>query len=395
MSQIKYPLLSNQVWLRQSYEVKLLTTGQIARIVGGCTRAAVRYSLRRYHIERVERLPKLRDKAWLRQKYEAENQSTRCIGKSLRCSPTSVASALRSLGILVRSSSEARAAAGSRSYKYPALNDPDWLRKKYVEDELSTVEMCKLAGAKTPNSARQALIRHGISVRDLSDGATAGRKDDGFVLNKAVIEGGLLGDASLRVYNRLSEQSYPYFHRKNKFLEHVEWISRLLCGEQGPSHITPYRRIVDGRIFSHYLFRTLSHKELLPFYRRWYPERSGFKKVIPQDIEVNETVLLHWFLDDGSSYNRKRNYPTHWTQKQQQIEIQFCSESFTEEDQEMLCTKIAMKFPLTPRLKGVKRGAGHRTVLPQSQAAVFFEILGPPPVQSLAYKWRLTTSHTV
>ena len=68
--------------------------------------------------------------------------------------------------------------------------------------------------------------------------------------------------------------------------------------------------------------------------------------------------------------------------------IVFCSESFVKEDQEMLCERIAAKFPLTPKLMKSQWGTGYRIGLPQSQTQEFFEIIGPPPVPSLAYKWK-------
>lgn len=58
----------------------------------------------------------------------------------------------------------------NKSYKYPLLNDHDWLYKNYITNSLSTNKMRDMVGCKTSNSVRQALIRHGISLRNISEG---------------------------------------------------------------------------------------------------------------------------------------------------------------------------------------------------------------------------------
>ena len=65
----------------------------------------------------------------------------------------------------------------------------------------------------------------------------------------------------------------------------------------------------NGKWCNCFVMRSLCHKELLPIYRDWYPESSGYKKIKPRNIEIDKAALLHWFLDDGStSFSSKRNY---------------------------------------------------------------------------------------
>lgn len=73
----------------------------------------------------------------------------------------------------------------------------------------------------------------------------------------------------------------------------------------------------------------------------------------------------------------------------------FCSESFTKEDQQILCDKINEKFDLVARTVKVKGGTGWRISIPQSKSNEFFNIIGPPPVQSLAYKWKIVPNKTI
>ena len=111
--------------------------------------------------------------------------------------------------------------------QYDLLNNKEWLYKKYVKEKLSTKDIKKLCGAKTSNSVRQALIRNNIKVRNVSEGLTCNRINDGFILNVPVIEGSLLGDARLGIYNRKSDISNPYFSKKNIGKDHGSGVENL------------------------------------------------------------------------------------------------------------------------------------------------------------------------
>ena len=124
------------------------------------------------------------------------------------------------------------------------LNDKDWLRGKYEKEGLSTNAIAELVGVKTPNSVRQALLRHGIKVRSVSDGLTYGREDDGFIINKSVLTGCLLGDAYLSVYNKRSDCSYPCFRKKNKHQDHVEFVAELMFVDKSKAKIKQEGRYV-------------------------------------------------------------------------------------------------------------------------------------------------------
>src|SRR4051812_15045126 len=108
----------------------------------------------------------LQDKNWLCQKYFVEKLSSKAIGRILNCNPSSVILALKRFDIEPRSSKDGRNLVPLQSFKYDLLNDKDWLYQKYVIEKISTEEIARLAGAKTANSARQALIRFGIELRN-------------------------------------------------------------------------------------------------------------------------------------------------------------------------------------------------------------------------------------
>lgn len=267
----------------------------------------------------------------------------------------------------------------NKSYKYPLLNDKEWLFQKYMKEGLGTRKMCKLAGAKTANSVRQALIRHSIPVRTIGDGLRH-NNSDGIVINQSVIDGCLLGDGFLFKWNKSSDNSFPYFSKRNKYYDHIKYVSEILFGDRWEERVKENNEKSLGKRQIIFTLRSLSNKKLLPFYTRWYPEWNNCKKIIPEDIEITSDLLLHWFLDDGSSYLRKR--------KTRQVVITLCSECFSKDNQEIIIEKANSKFDLSMRLNKANSGIGYRIVIPQSKVDNFYNIIGDCPVSSMEYKWK-------
>lgn len=278
------------------------------------------------------------------------------------------------------------------SYKYSLLNNKEWLIEQYVSCQRNTTEIANMVGAKSGNSVRQALIRNEIEVRNQRESTDLSKvaNTDNFNLNdlsKQVIEGSLLGDASLCVYNIRSENSYPYFKKKNKYYQHVLYVADSIFLQDGASRIS---KDLDTRHDTHYYtVRSLSHLELLPLLRDWYPEYNNYKKVIPESLEVTPLVLLNWFLDDGHARIRNRNdYKPHWRNNKKQVIITMCTESFSKTDQEMLSEKIKRSFGLRFSIVKCNFGTGWRMILSQAQTTEFYNIIGTSPVGDLNYKWK-------
>lgn len=269
--------------------------------------------------------------------------------------------------------------------KYSLLDDKKWLYKKYIEEKKGTKEICKLVGAKTPNSVRQALIKFSIPVRTIGDGLRINAEDDGFLINKNIIDGCLLGDGYLQKWNKESNQSCPYFAKRNKYYDHIEFVAKKIFSDKWEKRIKINNEKFLGKNQTIFTLRSLSNCKLQLYYKRWYPKYNGYKKIVPKDIKITPELLLHWFLDDGSSYLRKRK-----GSYKKQIVIVFCSESFSKEDNEFLCFEMKKIFGLkaTTR-KNIRNNKEYwRIYIPQSQTDLFYSIIGPSPVASLAYKWK-------
>lgn len=349
MATIKYPLLSNREWIEERYVQEMLSTTDIAKIIG-CTKDGVRVALLRH-------------------------------GISLRSANDS--------------NSIKRKRDPNKSKKYPQLNDKKWLAEKYVDEKWSLNQIKDFIGAKTSNSVRQSLLRFGISIRTVSEGISnanrfarprGARSEDGFIINPSVLTGCLLGDGFLKRNNRMNDNCYPSFQKKNIFIDHINFCCRQMFIGDFSARVKKLFSKLRSKVFYTYCARSSVHKELLEWDNKWYPEKAGFKKVVPPDVLIDETVLLHWFMDDGHSSYRIRNGI-----KTGQVTLVFCTECFTKDDQEMLCKKINAKFPsLNPTLNRCNTGTGWRIRIRQKEVNEFLRIIGPCPeeVPSMKYKWK-------
>jgi len=338
----------------------------------------------------------LNDIGWLKTKYEIEQLSCKEIAQEIGCSKDAVRIALIRCNIELRQSKETNKLLLKRKpkfSKYPLLNDESWIRQKHLVEKVSIGVLVKLSGAKQVNSVLQAFKKFDIeaipheSCLVFLPNVKALPLDNNLKINIDVINGCLLGDAWLETHNKKSDNSNPSFNKRNKFHDHVSLINSLLF-EDSKKIIEEWHCINDKKL-RYWKISSFCDKRLLLIFRKWYPEWNNYKKVIPDDIEINNILLLHWFLDDGSSSYRNRNYEKlGWIQRKKQIILTFCTECFEKENQQMLCDKINEKFPLNARLATTNSGTGWRIKIPQSKVEQFYEIVGPPPIQSLAYKWK-------
>lgn len=260
----------------------------------------------------------------------------------------------------------------SKSYKYPELNDKSFLETEYVIKGLSTKEIARKVGAKRSNSVRQALIRHGIKVRNSREAQVFDRREDHIVINRSFIDGGLLGDAYLQKSNKNSLTSCPFYARKQKHEEYIRW-----CGEMiGDCSIK------ESKDKKYWQLRTKTHDELQEFYLRWYPESNGYKKRVPRDLFFDKEMLLVWFLDDGSTSWRSRAGSS-------SVLLSFSSESFSRDDNEYICNGFNRCFDLGFKIRKCCSGSGWRIHASERKVNDFFEILGASPVECYSYKWKL------
>lgn len=276
---------------------------------------------------------------------------------------------------------------------YKELNDKEWLQYNYEECSRSMMSISKDLGCNH-NSVRQALIKHGFKIRNCSEAQIINSKTD-LKINKSVLDGSLMGDAFFHKWKK-GAKSLPALQKKNKYFDHLEWFAKQFEDEPKIEFVEQFLKKTE-KTYTYYTYRTGVDVKLQEYYTRWYPEWNNYKKVIPDDIDVDETFLLHWFLDDGCSHlrNRKNEFDKKgWSQHKRQVTIFLASECFDLDSQQLLCDKINDKYDLkiSPKKIVWKNSKvdmeGYRCFVPQSNSDKFFEILGSCPVKSLEYKWK-------
>lgn len=280
---------------------------------------------------------------------------------------------------------------------YEKLNDKEWLFDQYEKKKRSCLNISKEIGCNN-NSVRQALIKYGISIRNPSQ-AQIVSSDTNLTIDRSVLDGSLMGDASLVKWKK-SAKSLPHLSKKNKNFDHLKLFANSF--EDNPNiKLEELYLKATQKTYPQYAYRSKVDPQLQEYYERWYPESNNYVKVIPDDIEVDSTFLLHWFLDDGYSHLRDRTNEyakigKGWTTKTDQIRVGFCTECFELEQQKVLCDKINDKFDLSINphkivWKNSKESKeGYRLQIPQLNSNKFFEIIGDCPIESLKYKWKIT-----
>lgn len=173
----KYPQLEDRDWLYQKYWVEELSTVKIGKELG-CSYGTVMDWMEKLGIQRRSlseagdimtpvRYPQLRDRDWLFRKYWVEELSTSDIAEELGCCPEVVGRAMRRLNIPCRPRSEAVSKGHEKNAKYPLLHDAEWLKKQYVDNELSSCDISETLDC-TPSGVRYALDKVGIPRRKAS-----------------------------------------------------------------------------------------------------------------------------------------------------------------------------------------------------------------------------------
>ncbi len=323
----------------------------------------------------------LNDREWLENRYLTDKKSSVEIGNEIGCTGDNVRKFLKYWNIPLRDNRECQSGR-LRGSIYEELNNYEWLYDLYIVKQRSLVEISDLLKCANHNSIRQALQRFNIPIRDRHDAQCLNQEP--IILNRQIIDGGMLGDASFKKASNKGRDSYPHYKRKNKYYEHVAWVAKEFYPENYDKYIfSEVPTNYQDRVYS--VFCTSSYKELQPYYQRWYPESNNFKKLVPRDLVIDITLLRHWFFDDG--FTTVRNRLSKGIKSKNQVFGALCSQGFYKEDNEYLCDIVNAKYNLGFRLKYQGTGHGYIIGIPQSKITDFLDLIGPP-IPCFQYKWK-------
>ena len=128
---------------------------------------------------------------------------------------------------------------------------------------------------------------------------------------ESVIIGTMLGDGYLRIVpgrrNALLELNHAFSAK-----DYVDWKFQDL---KNICISPPKKRKGNGERIA-YRFNTRQHPQLTKLYREFY--RKG-KKIVPNNLKLNEVILSVWFMDNGSKCGSSSFYlnTQHFSKKDQ------------------------------------------------------------------------------
>lgn len=172
------------------------------------------------------------------------------------------------------------------------------VRKLYFEKKYSIGEIAEEYGYER-HSVSRWFEENNIEKRNLSETIRLSLNDKK-ELNpltqheKDILYGLLLGDGCLSK----PKGATPYYRHSSKYPEFLVWIKSLFpnvnWGNYGIVPITNKKSEKDA-----YGTHSCIHPDFAEIYEEFYAGKNG-AKIIPPNININSTVLLHWFLGDGS-----------------------------------------------------------------------------------------------
>jgi hypothetical protein len=114
-----------------------------------------------------------------------------------------------------------------------------------------------------------------------------------------------------------------------------------------------------------FVFKSKASVTFTKYREDWYP--NGVK-IVPKNIKITPTVLLHWYLGDGYISD--------------ECGITLCTDSFDKESLTFLLYELE-NIGLLPHLNYLK----NRIIIPNKRVIEFLTYIGECPVKSFDYKW--------
>jgi DNA-binding XRE family transcriptional regulator len=180
---------------------------------------------------------------------------------------------------------------------------------------------------------------------------------------EGIIHGSLLGDASIRIW----KNKYLYYKHTAKDKQFLEWLGEFF--NKLPVTVYILKDNPGTHALGFYIKTNLS--ELLELRRTWYKEKNGkVRKVVPENLELNPNVILHWYLGDGSL---QRDYKGGRKPK-----IILATNAFGKEDIVLLIEKLrilGLNFYPNPKFRE-NQETNYVLVSSEYSALPFFKIVG-------------------
>lgn len=230
----------------------------------------------------------------------------------------------------------------------------DQLRRLYEEEKLTDEKIVERIGADASlKRVRSWRKRFGIK--------TINRTERHEVVPiegclRSLLVGSMLGDGRLAI----AKHTARFMERHgNDQKDYLEWKAEQ-WGLWIKSGIRPVTGRIGEKTFQLWLFETVCHKTLLPWFDLFYSGPKGRKRFTREVVDlVDSFALAVWYMDDGS---------VGWWPR-----ITFG----LDEESRQTCFAIFEKFSLKPRWEHIKGPTGNFIFEGEEQAEHFIRLVRP------------------
>ena len=298
-----------------------------------------------------------------------DGESTVSLARRFGTDPSVIGQRLKRAGVVLRPGGRFRSGMAREKY-----TDREWLESQYWGKKRSQVEIGEECGV-SPALISQKMRRFGIPTRSQSESKIL-KAEKHVPLEQellSILEGELLGDGSLVVAHSGKSAAYQHgcMHK-----DYVLWLRGLLekhsLGCSQTIYVSKSDSFGTGTLQTSYHFKSLYYPELLALRKRFYPDGE---KIVPEDLALNPTSLLHWYLGDGSLDSRRPS-------------ITLCSDAFDALSLRHLRAQLIMLGIRTSLISS--RGVKSRVYIGVGHARKFLSLIGscPDEIRGIfGYKW--------
>lgn len=191
---------------------------------------------------------------------------------------------------------------------------------------------------------------------------------------KDYLYGAMLGDGCLYRAKRGINSQFIY---TSKSYQHVNFVSipfKNILYKEGIRYVT-YRDKRTNKEYDRYTFRTITDVGFENERKIWYPD--GYKH-IPNDLKLNPTICLIWYLGDGGMCNSNKSQ-----------NIKLSTHCFKKEEQEDILLPQLSCFEafLAKADVGENGNQVYCIYIPRRKIKEFLEFIGECPFEDYSYKW--------